>query len=89
MTKHTEPSEKAKKVKAKDPDSKGRRPGVIRAKGPRASLTERQIAQIHAFSLIDERTVRAWAAGEPVRKSTDQVCRMTAQRIGLDVNEHA
>ena len=87
MTKPAETPQKTKKTKAKDPESKGRRPGVVRSKGPRASLTERQIAQIYAFSLIDPRTVKAWADGEPVRKSTDQVCRMTAQRIGLDVVE--
>lgn len=80
-------SGKKTKRKPKDPDAKGRRPGVVRSGGPRASLSERQVAQIFAFSLIDPRTIRAWADGKPVRKSTDRVCRMTAERIGLDVVE--
>jgi len=58
---------------------------TVTSHGPRASLSDRQVAQIRAATMLDERVIRKWATGQPVRNSTDHACRRTADRLGFEV----
>ncbi len=52
---------------------------------PRALITVQQRAAIRGRSLVDERVVARWAAGGPVRPSTETRIERACRELGIEV----
>lgn len=56
----------------------------------RVKLEALQVVQLRAETMLDERTIRAWAAGSPkLRHSTMAVLARAARKLGIQVSEAA
>ena len=52
---------------------------------PRAALQPHQIAKLRAETMLDERTIRAWARGEPkMKQSTLAALSRAAAKFGIE-----
>ena len=72
---------KKARAKVKRPD-----PALAPPRTPRATLSPKEIARIHARTMFDPRVIKRWVDGGPVREPTASAIERACADLGLRPN---